>query len=190
MVIDVSGIATPLRDERDLDPLLERIGDARIVLLGEASHGTSEFYTWRAAITRRLLSERGFSLVAVEGDWPDCYQVNCSVQGMDSAPRDPGAVLAAFDRWPTWMWANEEVRDFTRWLADHNRRLARDERVGFYGLDVYSLWDSLHETLGYLREHEPESVESALAAVRCLEPYAEDPQAYARSTRLVPSGCE
>ncbi|MDX6321103.1 MAG: erythromycin esterase [Propionibacteriaceae bacterium] len=188
--VDVDDFATPLRDDRDFDPLLDRIADARIVLLGEASHGTSEFYSWRAAVTRRLISERDFSFVAVEGDWPDCYQVARSVQGTPGAPADPGIVLEEFDRWPTWMWANEEVRDFTRWLAGHNQELPADDRVGFYGLDVYSLWDSLRETVGYLREYEPDHVEPALDAIRCLEPYAEDPQLYASSTRLVPSGCE
>ena len=186
----VRRLARPLRDPADLDPLLERIGDARFVLLGEASHGTHEFYAWRAAITRRLVTEKQFSFVAVEGDWPDCYQVSCSVTGAPGAPADPAQVLARFDRWPTWMWANEEVAAFTRWLRGHNATLPPSQRVGFYGLDVYSLWDSLRGILGYLREHEPAHVETALAAFRCFEPYAEDPQAYARATRLVPTSCE
>lgn len=99
-------------------------------------------------------------------------------------------VLRGFDRWPTWMWANTVVAEFARWLRRFNRQRPPEHRVGFYGLDVYSLWDSLRATLGYLREHEPQQVETALEAFRCFEPYAEDPQSYARSTRLVPSGCE
>lgn len=182
--------ARPLRRSQDLDPLLERIGDARVVLLGEASHGTHEFYSWRAAITRRLIAERGFAFVAVEGDWPDCYDVNCSVVGAPGAPDDPCDVLAGFDRWPTWMWANREVVDFTRWLRLHNTRRPPQERVGFYGLDVYSLWDSLRRLLNYLRANEPGYLQTALAAWQCFEPYAEDPQAYARATRLVPDSCE
>ncbi|HET7328642.1 MAG TPA: erythromycin esterase family protein [Nocardioidaceae bacterium] len=170
--------------------MLERVGDARFVLIGEASHGTHEFYTWRAAITRRLIAERGFGLVAVEGDWPDCYRVNCSVVGAPGAPDDPADALAGFDRWPTWMWANQEVAAFTRWLHDHNLGLAAEDRVGFYGLDVYSLWDSLRGILGYLREHEPHHVDAAARAFRCFEPYAEDPREYARATRLVPTSCE
>jgi erythromycin esterase len=189
-VDDVQRLARPLRSESDLDPLLERIGDAPFVLLGEASHGTHEFYAWRAALTRRLIEERGFRFVAVEGDWPDCYRVSCSVTGAPGAPADPAEALRAFERWPTWMWANEEVVDFTRWLRQHNTALPAQERVGFYGLDVYSLWDSLHATLDYLREHEPEHVGPAMEALRCFEPYAEDPQAYARATRLVPTSCE
>ncbi|MDK3256855.1 erythromycin esterase family protein [Blastococcus capsensis] len=185
----VRELARPLRNPGDLDPLLERIGDARVVLLGEASHGTHEYYAWRAALTRRLVTERGFSFVGVEGDWPDCYRVNCSVT-LASAAADPREVLRGYERWPTWMWANEEIAGFTRWLRAHNAQQPPEERVGFYGLDVYSLWDSLRATLGYLREHEPEHVETALAALRCFEPYAEDPQAYARATRLVPTSCE
>jgi len=186
----VRRLALPLRVEADLDPLLERVGDARFVLLGEASHGTHEYYAWRAALTRRLIVEKGFTFVAVEGDWPDCYRVNCSVKLAPTAPDDPREVLLRFYRWPTWMWANEEVAAFTRWLRKLNAGRPPAQRVGFYGLDVYSLWDSLRAILGYLRKHEPTHVETALAAYNCFEPYAEDPQAYARATRLVPTSCE
>ena len=181
--------ALPLATEADLDPLLERIGDARYVLLGEASHGTHEYYAWRAALTRRLLREKGFSFVAVEGDWPASYAVGGAVTNPESG-QDPRDVLHGFDRWPTWMWANTDVVQFTRWLSRFNADRPDDERVGFYGLDVYSLWESLRATLDYLEEHEPEQVEPALEAFRCFEPYAEDPQSYAMATRLVPSGCE
>jgi erythromycin esterase len=182
--------ATPLRGVDDFDPLMDRIGEARVVCIGEASHGTHEFYRWRALLTRRLVVERGFDLVAVEGDWPDCHRVSCSVTGAGSAPDDPRRALADFARWPTWMWANEEVAEFTRWLRAENLRRPEAERVGFYGLDVYSLWDSVHAVLEHLRENHPAHVEAALEACRCLEPYAEDPQAYARATRLVPRSCE
>ncbi|MGY1708768.1 erythromycin esterase family protein [Geodermatophilus sp. SYSU D00758] len=185
----VRDLARPLRDPGDLDPLLERVGEARVVLLGEASHGTHEYYAWRTAITRRLVTERGFSFVAVEGDWPDCHRVHCSVT-LASTAADPREVLRGYERWPTWMWANEEVAELTRWLRGHNAPRPPEERVGFHGLDVYSLWDSLRAILGYLREHEPGSVDPALEAFRCFEPYAEDPQAYARATRLVPTSCE
>jgi erythromycin esterase len=187
---DIRRLALPLDATSDLDPLLERIGDARFVLLGEASHGTHEFYRWRATLTRRLIAEKGFSFVAVEGDWPDCWAVHRSVTLAPDAPVDPATVLAGFERWPTWMWANKDVVTFTRWLRRHNAHLPEDRRVGFFGLDVYSLWDSLHAVLGYLREHEPEHVDAAVAAFRCFEPYAEDPQAYALATHLVPTSCE
>jgi erythromycin esterase len=183
-------IALPLQHPSDLDPLMERIGDARVVCIGEASHGTHEYYAWRAMLTRRLIEEKGVDLVGVEGDWPDCYRVCCSVTGARSAPQDPKEALESFERWPTWMWANEEVVDFTRWLRDHNMGRPTGQRVGFYGLDVYSLWESLKAVLDYLEEHHPQHLDAALEACRCLEPYAEDPQAYARSTRIVPTGCE
>ena len=186
---DVRALARPLRDAGNLDPLLERIGDARVVLLGEASHGTHEYYAWRTAMTRRLVAEHGFSFVAVEGDWPDCQRVHCAVT-LASAAEDPREVLRGYERWPTWMWANEEVAELARWLRGHNTARPAEDRVGFHGLDVYSLWDSLRAILDYLREHEPEHVDAALEAFRCLEPYAEDPQEYARATRLVPTSCE
>ncbi|MDP9496361.1 MAG: erythromycin esterase family protein [Actinomycetota bacterium] len=186
----VAELALPLRTAADLDPLLERVGDARVVLLGEATHGTSEFYEWRAAVTRRLVEEHGFGFVAVEGDWPDCYEVNRCVRLRPSAPASPREVLDAFDRWPTWMWANEEVVAFAEWLRAHNTERSEDDRVGFYGLDVYSLWDSLRELQAYLAEHEPEHVEQVAAALRCFEPYDEDAQRYAYATRFTPTSCE
>jgi erythromycin esterase-like protein len=186
----VRDIALPLRDPGDLDPLLERIGDARVVAIGEASHGTHEYYAWRAALTRRLVEERGFGLVAVEGDWPDCYRVNRSVRLRPGADEDPRAALDAIDRWPTWMWANDDVVHFCRWLRDRNARLPEADRVGFYGLDVYSLWDSMHELIAWLQENEPGHVAAARRALRCFEPFGEDGAEYAFATRLAPSNCE
>jgi erythromycin esterase len=187
---EVAALCRPLIDPGDLDVLLDRAGDARVVMLGEASHGTHEFYAWRAALTRRLIEERGFSFVAVEGDWPDCARVDRSVRCAADAPEDPREALAAFERWPTWMWANEEVADFCRWLRGHNAGLDPAERVAFHGLDVYSLWESLREILVYLRENDPDQVPAALAAYRCFEPYDEDPNTYAWSTRFVSATCE
>ncbi|GAA2218716.1 erythromycin esterase family protein [Micromonospora olivasterospora] len=187
---EVTGLAAPLLDPGDLDVLLDRVGDARVVMLGEASHGTHEFYTWRAAISRRLIEEKGFSFVAVEGDWPDCDRVDRSVRCLPGAPEDPREALATFERWPTWMWANEEVVDLTRWLRVRNSRVDEPARAGFHGLDVYSLWESLREILVHLREHDPEQVPAALAAYRCFQPYEEDAQGYALATRLVPTNCE
>jgi erythromycin esterase-like protein len=188
---DSAGIrraALPLSTGTDLDPLLERIGPARYVLIGEATHGTHEFYAWRAALSRRLIEEKGFSLVAVEGDWPDCYAVHRSVTHASDA--DPAEVLQRFDRWPTWMWANDDVVGFTRWLREFNSGKDPERRVGFYGLDLYSLWDSLRATLSYLEQNQPQYVDLALEAFRCFEPYAENPQLYARATQWVPGGCE
>ncbi len=182
--------ALPLTGPGALDPLLDRIGDARYVLLGEASHGTADYYRLRDVLTRRLIEEKGFSFVAVEGDWSDCHAVHCSVVAAPGAPEDPGEVLAGFGRWPAWMWGNSEVAAFTRWLRRHNEGLPPERRVGFLGLDVYSLWESLHAVLAHLRAHDPERVRPALDAYRCFEPYAADPHPYAPATRYVPHGCE
>jgi erythromycin esterase-like protein len=123
-------IARPLETARDLDPLLDLIADARFVLLGEASHGTSEFYTWRTEISKRLIQERGFSFIAVEGDWPDCYRVNRYVKAMDGSGSSTEAVLHAFERWPTWMWANRQVIDLVNWMCHYNRSRDPERRIG------------------------------------------------------------
>jgi erythromycin esterase len=185
----VRRIARPLGVDADLDPLLDLVGNARFVLLGEATHGTSEFYTWRARLTRRLIEEKGFSFVAVEGDWPDCYRVNRWVKGRDgtASARD---VLHAFDRWPTWMWANREVAEFAEWLREHNRQQSAERMVGFYGLDVYSLWDSMRAVVDYLERVDPAAARSARSAYACFDPYYDDEHEYARATALVPTSCE
>jgi len=180
----------PLQTEDDLDPLLERVGGARYVLLGEASHGTSEFYTWRTRISKRLIEERGFSFIAVEGDWPDCYRVNRYVKHMADSGDSALDVLHAFERWPTWMWANREVIELVEWMHDHNRRIASERQVGFYGLDVYSLWDSMRAVTEYLERIDPKIAAAARRAYNCFEPFAEDVQEYARATALVPTSCE
>jgi erythromycin esterase-like protein len=190
LVANLRAVARPLQSPADLGPLLDRVGDARVVLLGEASHGTHEFYTWRAELSKRLIQERGFSFIAVEGDWPDCYRINRYIKGYPGTPADARDVLDTFRRWPTWMWANEEVLDLAGWLRRHNDRRRQEERVGFYGLDVYSLWDSLDEVMRYLRAKSPESLALARRALRCFEPYGEDEQEYARATVLVPTSCE
>jgi erythromycin esterase-like protein len=182
--------ARPLATSDDLDPLIERIGDARYVLLGEASHGTSEFYTWRTEISRRLVLEKGFSFIAVEGDWPDCYRINRYVRGFEDSGEDAEAVLHAFERWPTWMWANREVVDLVSWLRRHNDRAHAERRVGFYGLDVYSLWDSMKAVVDYLERIDPELARGARRAYACFDPYHDDAQDYARATALVPTSCE
>jgi erythromycin esterase len=182
--------ARPLETAQDLDPLLDRIGDARFVLLGEASHGTSEFYTWRTELSKRLIAEKGFSFIAVEGDWPDCYRVNRYVKGQSESGHSAEEVLHAFERWPTWMWANREVAALADWLRAHNHRLPAEQQVGFYGLDVYSLWDSMKSVVDYLERIDPEAARAARRAYSCFDPYYDDVQEYARATALVPTSCE
>src|SRR5436190_22701981 len=148
--------ATRLQRAQDLDPLMREVGDARFVLLGEASHGTADYYTWRAALSKRLITEKGFTFVAVEGDWPDCYRVNRFIKNYPDAANDAREALSVFERWPTWMWANEEVLALVEWLRDFNDHRPVEQKVGFYGLDVYSLWDSLYQVIGYLRKNKPD----------------------------------
>jgi erythromycin esterase len=180
-----------LENFKDIDPLLEHIGDARYVLLGEASHGTSEFYTWRAQITKRLIQEKGFSFIAVEGDWPDCYRVNRYAKGRENSGSSAYELLHAFSRWPTWMWANKEMVDLIEWLTSHNKRVRKeDKKVGFYGLDVYSLWESLDAVVQYLRKNYPDAMKSAIEAYRCFEPYGRDVEGYSRATSFIPESCE
>jgi erythromycin esterase-like protein len=186
----IRNMSRPLRSSADLDPLLERIGDARYVLLGEASHGTSEYYEWRAALSQRLIVEKGFSFIAVEGDWPDCYRVNRYVKGASGAGESARLVLHAFERWPTWMWANEDTVELAEWLRKHNDVLPEEAKVGFFGLDVYSLWESLYAIMHFLHEADPAALPTAWKAFRCFEPYGEDVQQYALATRFVPELCE
>src|SRR5205085_8510760 len=189
----VKPLCRPLQQQQDLDPLMARIDEARYVLLGEASHGTAEYYTWRARLSQRLIEEKGFSFIAVEGDWPDCYRVNRYVKGYPDAGDSAHEVLHAFERWPTWMWANAEMVGMAQWLRLHNDRtgVASPERmIGFYGLDVYSLWDSLYQVLGYLGKHDPAALPAARRAFQCFEPYGEDVQDYARATRWFDGSCE
>lgn len=183
--------ASPLEDTEDLDPLIDYIGEAKYVLLGEASHGTHEYYTWRMKITQRLIKEKGFSFVAVEGDWPDCYRVNRFAKGYSDAGKDVYSVLHGFTRWPTWMWANWEVLAFIEWLKDFNKTFSSEKRVGFYGLDVYSLGESMDAILKYLEKNDPEAFKTAKQVINCFEPYGMDQgQAYARASALVPELCE
>ena len=186
----ISEGASALHSPADLDPLLDQIGDSRYVLIGEASHGTSDFYRWRAELSKRLIAERGFSFVAAEGDWPDCYDVNRFVKDYPGSGTSAYNVLHEFDRWPTWMWANRDVVDFTSWLRGHNERRPSETQAGFYGLDVYSLYESMAEVVRYLDGIDPEAARTARRAYACFEPYYGDVQEYARATALVPTSCE
>jgi erythromycin esterase-like protein len=161
----------------DLDALLSRIGDARIVCLGEATHGTSEFYRMRARITRALIEEKGFTVVAAEADWPDAAQVNAYVRSLDRS----AVPERAFTRFPTWMWANEEVLEFLDWLREYNATQPRDQQAGFYGLDLYSLYTSIEAVLEYLDEVDPAAAAVARQRYGCLSPWEHDPAAYGRA---------
>jgi erythromycin esterase len=157
-----------LFNSKDLDPLMERIGNARFVLLGEASHGTHEYYTWRTAISKRLITEKGFSFIAVEGDWPDCYRINRYIKGHDNQELPVGDLLKTFNRWPTWMWANWEIAALITWLRELNRQKPPGKKAGFYGLDVYSLWESMEALLEYLKRTDMAAARIAEEAMNCF----------------------
>jgi erythromycin esterase-like protein len=167
----------------DYDALLEFIGSASVVLLGEASHGTHEFYRSRAQITERLICEKGFSAVAVEADWPDAYRVNRFVQG-DNADADLPTSLSGFKRFPTWMWRNADVLEFLGWLRKHNDRLEPEKRAGFYGLDLYSLHASMECVLHYLDSVDPEAAVRARNRYACFTQFGDDPQRYGYAAGL------
>jgi erythromycin esterase-like protein len=141
-------------------------------------------------LSQRLIREKGSSFLAVEGDWPDCYQVNRYVKGLPDAGASAREVLHAFKRWPTWMWANEEIVSLSEWLRRHNANLPQDRKVGFYGLDVYSLWESLDAIMTFLHRVDPGVLPAAWRAYRCFEPYGRNEQEYARATAFVPNSCE
>ena len=162
----------------DLGALLERIGDCRVVLLGEATHGTSEFYRFRARITQELVRQKGFNVVAVEADWPDAAQIDRYVRGRETPPAEG----PTFARFPTWMWRNREVQDFVHWLRDYNEEVSEPERkVSFHGLDLYSLYTSIASVLRYLDEVDPEAGQVARLRYGCLTPWAQDPALYGRA---------
>ncbi|MBN1238518.1 MAG: erythromycin esterase family protein, partial [Gammaproteobacteria bacterium] len=172
----VAGAAEPFDDLRsaDLDPLLERIGAARVILLGEASHGTAEFYEMRARITQALIERKRVRIVAVEADWPDAAQIDRYVRGASAAPHPE----RAFARFPSWMWANRQVLDFIRALRERNAGLPVTEQVGFHGLDLYSMYTSIRAVLAYLDDVDEDAAAVARARYGCLEPWEGDPAAY------------
>jgi erythromycin esterase-like protein len=179
----VRAAALPLKDEdSDFDALLESIGDARFVLLGEATHGTHEFYRARALLTRRLIVERGFSAVAVEADWPDALRLNHYVRG-EGSDTDARHALDTFERFPRWMWRNAEVLELVEWMREHNLSRGRDApKVGFYGLDLYSLHASMREVVRYLEARDPEAARRARARYACFDRFGPDPQTYGHAT--------
>jgi erythromycin esterase-like protein len=171
--------AVPLDPDDDVQfgKAFDGFGDARVVLLGEASHGTSEFYQARAAITRWLIEQRGFDFVAVEADWPDASMLDRYVRHR-GAPEQP---FRAFQRFPTWMWRNQEVDAFTQWLADHNRFRPHEERAGFHGLDLYNLSASMRAVIDYLEARDPEIAKVARERYGCLTPWSHEPARYGRA---------
>jgi len=164
-------------EDADLEPLLRRIGNARVVLIGEASHGTSEFYRMRARITQRLIEAKGFNIIAAEADWPDAARIDHYVRHRKALPSE----WTAFARFPTWMWRNEDTRNFIDWLHERNSSLDYRDRAAFHGLDLYSLYTSVRAVIDYLDSVDPGLAATARQRYGCLTPWEADPAAYGRA---------
>jgi erythromycin esterase len=173
-------VAIEYSDVNALDTLVVAAGSSRYVLLGEASHGTSEFYSSRADLSKELILKSGFNVIAVEGDWPALYMLNRYIKGDDSFGASAKAVLQQMKRWPTWMWANEEIAELAEWLRGHNDGKPAEDMVSFYGLDVYSLWESLEELNTYFEDEQDATALSLIATTnKCFQPYNKDEYGYA-----------
>jgi erythromycin esterase-like protein len=172
------------------DEIMALVGDARFVLIGEASHGTHEFYKFRAEITKRLIAEKNFAAVAVEADFPDAYRINRFVRGAGSDSTAEES-LGEFQRFPLWMWRNTEVLEFVRWLKEHNDNLGIDEKTGFYGIDLYSLHSSMAAVLKYLDAVDKEAARRARYRYACFNAFGEDAQHYGYAASFdVSKSCE
>lgn len=182
--------ATPFLGAAYAEALVELAGEAKFALIGEASHGTSEFYVERAELSKRLIVEKGFKFIAVEGDWPSCYVLNRYVKGDDAAGTIAAEALRDFARWPTWMWANREIAAFADWLRVYNDGKAEEDKVGFYGIDLYSLWESMDEILKYLAQKDGTDLEAAKRAFECFEPHGREEQQYGIAANFYGEGCE
>ncbi|MFP4369608.1 MAG: erythromycin esterase family protein [Bacteroidota bacterium] len=186
---EINRLAISFKGNDDLEELIEKAGDKKVVMLGEATHGTHEFYNWRAKITKRLIEEKGFNIIGVEGDWPDCYEINRYIKNYEDSGDNAAQVLKGFNRWPAWMWSNWEIVELTEWLRKYNDG-RKHKKAGFYGLDVYSLWESMDALYDFLKERDPKGAEAAKEAMLCFEPFEREPGDYARSLSFVPEGCE
>jgi erythromycin esterase-like protein len=177
VVSTVRQFASPLiGSATDYDPLIDMIGDAQYVLLGEATHGTHDFYNARAEITKRLVTEKGFTVIALEADWPDALRVNRYIRGNED-DANANQALSGFKRFPTWMWRNVDIVGLVGWLHAHNMTRRRN-KVGIYGMDLYSLHTSMDAVINYLQKTDPEAAKDARLRYSCFEHFGEDPQSY------------
>jgi erythromycin esterase len=179
-----------LNTPAELDPLIEEAGKRKLVLLGEASHGTLEYYEWRAEISKRLIVEHDFSFIAVEGDWASLYRLNKYVKDLPGAPESAVEAMKNFSRWPEWMWGNTTVAGLIEWMREYNSKLPAEEKVGFYGMDVYGQWEAMDDLLAYAELYFPEHYEAIAEKLACFERFDRDEWAYARATASGNVSCE
>ncbi len=189
LIQSIKEVSRPFHKQEGIHALVKEINDEKFVLLGESSHGTSEFYKIRAEISKKLIEEKGFTYIAVEGDWPACHEVNRYIKGFDHKYSNARNVLDSFNRWPTWMWANEEMIDLIEWLKDYNEKMPNNKKVGFYGIDVYSLWESIDEIIGYLEKIQSPQIDVAKKAFSCFEPFNRRPEKYGLSASFYGEDC-
>lgn len=182
-------IAVPFTHAEDLDGLAKTLSTAKIVLLGESSHGTRDFYHWRAVLTKTLVKDYGYNFVAAEADWPPSMEVNKFVMGRKETQDTKEVLRSNYTRWPTWMWSNENMEEFIDWLRKYNESLKAEEKCGFYGFDVYSLFESMDRVLTLLEEIDHELAENARNRYACFDPYQSDEKSYLRSLSSIPEGC-
>lgn len=181
--------SSPFHEQEGVDSLISKVNDETFVLLGESSHGTSEFYKIRSELSKKLILEKGFNYIAVEGDWPACQQINKYIKGLDHTYSNAREVLSSFHRWPTWMWANEEIIELIEWLKNYNLDKSINQKIGFYGIDVYSLWESIDELIAYLEEIKSPQIEFAKKAFSCFEPFNRRPEKYGLSASFYGEDC-
>ncbi|MCQ6280419.1 erythromycin esterase family protein [Bacillus sp. EB600] len=189
MIQAIKDDAIPILETSDLNSLIDVLNDEKYVLLGESSHGTSEFYKVRAEISKKLIVDKGFTFLAVEGDWPACQQLNRYIKGYIQKETNLLKMLRSFNRWPTWMWANEELIDFIEWLKEYNQKQSDDQKVGFYGIDVYSLWESMEEIIKYLEKIHSPNLAAAKKAFSCFEPFNRRAEKYGVAASFYGEGC-
>lgn len=189
LIQSIKEVSHPFHKQEGIDAILSKIKDETFVLLGESSHGTLEFYKIRAELTKKLITEKGFTYIAVEGDWPACQEINRYIKGFDHIDSNAREVLNSFHRWPPWMWANEEMIDLIEWLKDYNNKMPNDKKVGFYGIDVYSLWESIDEIISYLEKIKSPQIESAKKTFSCFEPFNRRPEKYGLSASFYGEDC-
>lgn len=177
---DGEEIIIPFKGLSDITPIIEKIGGQRLVLLGESTHGTSEYYAIRAEISKSLIKDKGFSFIGVEGDWASIYRLNLYVKGLCTKYETAEDIMRTFQRWPKWMWANKETAQLVEWLKRHNESKKIDERIGFYGIDVYGQWEALDVLLAYIADNfENEDRELLKTKAKCFSKYGRDEQRYA-----------
>ena len=183
---DLKSVTKSIKGVQDLKELVDKVSDSKIVMLGESTHGTKEFYNWRNLITQDLIANHNFNFIAVEGDWPASQSINSFI--LDKGIQTPFEALSAFKRWPTWMWANTEMVDLIQWLRNHNNDYKKE--IGFYGLDIYSMFDSIDQVISLLRKINPGLALKAEKYYSCLHSFDRDEMNYARELFKAPEGCK